>query len=182
VLAAGLALLALSRSVVSYDLEGAKQRMLGNPTAVARVEHAQATLSTEVQGLRELMASLRPRPWTRSGWRWPYATTWAPSPAAALLNVARHAEAGRIWLELEGAGDRVDLEIGDDGVGFEPVTGASLVRQGHFGLVAMQERVEMAGGRFQLDTRPGAGVVLRAEFRVPRRPSRRRPPPRTVHQ
>ena len=85
----------------------------------------------------------------------------------ALLNVARHAEAGRTWLELEGAGDRVDLEIGDDGVGFEPVTGATLVRQGHFGLVAMQERVEMAGGRFQLDTRPGAGVVLRAEFRVP---------------
>jgi signal transduction histidine kinase len=85
----------------------------------------------------------------------------------ALLNVARHAEARRIWLELEGAGDRVDLCIGDDGVGFEPVAGATLVRQGHFGLVAMQERVEMAGGRFQLDTRPGAGVVLRAEFRVP---------------
>jgi len=56
---------------------------------------------------------------------------------------------------------------GDDGVGFEPVAGTTLVRQGHFGLVAMQERVEMAGGHFQLDTRPGAGVVLRAMFRVP---------------
>jgi hypothetical protein len=42
------------------DLERAKQRMLGNPAAVARVEHAQAALSAEVQGLRELMASLRP--------------------------------------------------------------------------------------------------------------------------
>ena len=31
---------------------------------------------------------------------------------------------------------------------------------------AMQERVEMAGGRFQLDTHPGAGVVLRAMFRT----------------
>ena len=70
--------------------------------------------------------------------------------AEALLNVARHAEARRIWLELDGAGDRVDLEIGDDGVGFEPVAGATLVRQGHFGLVAMQERVEMAGGQFQV--------------------------------
>jgi signal transduction histidine kinase len=66
-----------------------------------------------------------------------------------------------------GGDDRVDLEIGDDGVGFEPVAGATLVRQGHFGLVAMQERVEMAGGHFQLDTRPGTGVVLRAMFRVP---------------
>jgi signal transduction histidine kinase len=31
----------------------------------------------------------------------------------------------------------------------------------------MQERVEMAGGSFQVDTRPGAGVTLRAMFRVP---------------
>ena len=183
-------------AVLSYDLERAKQRMLGNPTAVARVEHAQATLSTEVQGLRELMASLRPPTLDEVGLEaalrdhvgaFARRSGMAASVRVdlddrldgeletvvyrvtqeALLNVARHAEAGRIWLELEGAGDRVDLEIGDDGVGFEPVTGATLVRQGHFGLVAMQERVEMAGGRFQLDTRPGAGVVLRAEFRVP---------------
>jgi signal transduction histidine kinase len=78
--------------------------------------------------------------------------------------VARHAEAGRLWLELDGAGDRVDLEIRDDGVGFQPVGSSSLVRDGRFGLLAMQERVEMAGGRFQVDTRPGAGVVLRASF------------------
>jgi signal transduction histidine kinase len=38
-------------AVLSYDLERAKQRMLGNPAAVARVEHAQAALSAEVQGL-----------------------------------------------------------------------------------------------------------------------------------
>ena len=37
-------------AVLSYDLERAKQRMLGNPAAVARVEHAQAALSAEVQG------------------------------------------------------------------------------------------------------------------------------------
>src|SRR5215208_1530023 len=39
-------------AVLSYDLERAKQRMLGNPAAVARVEHAQAALPTEIQGLR----------------------------------------------------------------------------------------------------------------------------------
>jgi signal transduction histidine kinase len=183
-------------AVLSYDLERAKQRMLGNPTAVARVEHAQATLSTEVQGLPELMASLRPPTLDEVGLEaalrdhvgafarrsgvaasvrvdldgrldGELETVVYRVTQEALLNVARHAEAGRIWLALEGAGDRVDLEIGDDGVGFEPVTGATLVRQGHFGLVAMQERVEMAGGRFQLDTRPGAGVVLRARFQVP---------------
>jgi signal transduction histidine kinase len=45
------------------------------------------------------------------------------------------------------------------------VTSSTLVRDGRFGLVAMQERVEMAGGRFQLNTRPGAGVTVRAMFR-----------------
>jgi hypothetical protein len=84
----------------------------------------------------------------------------------ALTNVARHASADRLWLELEGAGDQVDLEIRDDGVGFEPQASSTLVRDGHFGLVAMQERVEMAGGRFQVDSHPGAGAVVRAMFRV----------------
>jgi hypothetical protein len=166
--AVGLALLALSRSVLSYDLERAKQRMLGNPTAVARVEHAQATLSTEVQGLRELMASLRPPTLDEVGLeealRDHVGAFARRSGMAASVRVDLD---DRLDGELETVVYRVDLEIGDDGVGLEPVTGATLVRQGHFGLVAMQERVEMAGGRFQLDTRPGAGVVLRAEFRVP---------------
>jgi signal transduction histidine kinase len=34
------------------------------------------------------------------------------------------------------------------------------------GLVAMRERVGMAGGRFQVNTRPGAGVTVRAMFRL----------------
>jgi signal transduction histidine kinase len=70
-------------------------------------------------------------------------------------------------VELEGDGDRVQLCIRDDGVGFDPAAGAELVRNGHFGLVAMRERVEMAGGRFQLESRPGAGVAVRAMFRMP---------------
>jgi signal transduction histidine kinase len=182
-------------AVLSYDLERAKQRMLGNPAAVARVEHAQASLSTEVQGLRELMASLRPPTLDevgleaalrdhvgafarRSGVACSVRVDLAGRldgeletvvyrvTQEALLNVSRHAGAGRLWIELAGAGDRVDLSIRDDGVGFEPKGTSSLVRDGHFGLVAMQERVEMAGGRFHLDTRPGAGVTVRAQFRV----------------
>jgi signal transduction histidine kinase len=168
-------------AVLSYDLERAKQRMLGNPAAVARVEHAQAALSAEVQGLRELMASLRPPTLDEVGLEaalrdhvGAFARRSGVSCSVkvdldgrldgeletvvyrvtqeALLNVARHAEAGRLWVELEGAGDRVDLSI----------------RDGRFGLVAMRERVEMAGGRFQLDAHPGGGVTVRAMFRVSR--------------
>jgi signal transduction histidine kinase len=182
-------------AVLSYDLERAKQRMLGNPAAVARVEHAQAALSAEVQGLRELMASLRPPTLDEVGLEaalrdhvgafarrsgvdcsvrvrldgrldGELETVVYRVTQEALANVARHAEAGRLWLALDGSDDQVDLEIGDDGVGFEPRSTSTLVHDGHFGLAAIQERVEMAGGRFQLDTHPGAGVVLRARFRV----------------
>ena len=183
-------------AVLSYDLERAKQWMPDNPAAVARVEQAQAALSTEVQGLRELMASLRPPTLDQVGLEaalrdhvgafarrsgvdctvrvdlddrldGELETVVYRVAQEALANVARHAGADRLWLELEGDGDRVDLEIRDDGVGFDPMATSTSVSDGHLGLAAMQERVEMAGGRFQVDTRPGAGVVVRAMFQVP---------------
>jgi signal transduction histidine kinase len=85
----------------------------------------------------------------------------------ALHNVASHAQAGRLWLDLEEAGDQVRLEIRDDGVGFQPVPSSVLVGEGRFGLAGMRERVEMAGGSWQVDARPGAGVTLRASFHAP---------------
>ena len=183
-------------SVLGYDLERARQRVLTNPAAVARLEHAQAELASEVQGLRELMMSLRPPTLDevgleaalrdhvgafarRSGVACSVRVDLAGRldgeletvvyrvTQEALLNVTRHARATRLWLELEGVGDRVQLCIRDDGVGFDPRAGAELVHQGHFGLVAMRERVELAGGRFQLESSPGAGVVVRATFTIP---------------
>jgi signal transduction histidine kinase len=184
-------------AVLSYDLERAKQRVLSaNPAAAAGLEHAQTALSTEIHGLRELMASLRPPALDevgleaalqdhvgafarRSGVDCSVQVSLAGRldpeletiiyrmTQEALLNVARHAHAGRLWLDLDGVGDRVNLCIRDDGVGFDPLTSSTLDQDGRLGLIAMQERVEMAGGRFRLDARPGAGVVLRATFRIP---------------
>jgi signal transduction histidine kinase len=183
-------------AVLTYDLERAKQRMLGaNAPAVARIEHAQAALSTEIQGLRELMASLRPPTLDEVGLEaalrdhvgafarrsgvdcsvrvslddrldGELETVVYRVTQEALLNVARHARAGRLWLALDGAGDRVDLEIRDDGVGFDLASSSPGLGPRH-GLIGMRERVEMAGGRFQVDARPGAGVVVRASFSVP---------------
>jgi signal transduction histidine kinase len=183
-------------AVLSYDLERARQRVLAIPAAVARLEHAQAALASEIQRLRELMTSLRPPTLDEVGLEAALRdqvgafvrhtgvdcsvrvalagrldseleTIVYRVTQEALLNVSRHAKASRLWLELEGVGDRVQLCIRDDGVGFDPRTGAELVRKGHFGLVAMRERVEMAGGRFQLESSPGAGAVVRATFSIP---------------
>ena len=55
--------------------------------------------------------------------------------------------------------------MSDDGVGFSP-DGGELVRQGHFGIAGMRQRVEMVGGTLEIESSPGSGTTVRA--RVPK--------------
>jgi PAS domain S-box-containing protein len=81
----------------------------------------------------------------------------------AVANVLKHAEADHVWLTLQERTGHVLLEIRDDGVGFDPtVVGATL--NGHFGLLGMRERVEMAGGTWDLDSVAGGGTLIRASL------------------
>ena len=86
----------------------------------------------------------------------------------ALANVAKHAQAARVWVWLEAENGLVRLRIRDDGVGFDPATatasGLDLVQRGHFGLAGMRERVEMVGGRLLLDSAPGQGTTIAVEM------------------
>ena len=50
--------------------------------------------------------------------------------------------------------------IEDDGVGFDP----ALVREGALGLVGIRERVSILGGRFELESAPGAGTTIVVEL------------------
>jgi signal transduction histidine kinase len=81
----------------------------------------------------------------------------------ALHNVVRHAQAGHVVVRFwtgDDDGPELVVSIEDDGVGFDPAG----VREGHLGLVTMQERAEVLGGTLQVCSRPGAGttVMLRA--------------------
>ena len=52
----------------------------------------------------------------------------------------------------------VTLRIADDGQGFDP----EAPRPGtHLGLWSMRERVEQLGGRFEIESAPGAGTTAR---------------------
>ena len=77
----------------------------------------------------------------------------------SLTNVARHANATTVDVELRFADDGWVLSIRDDGVGFVVAEGGGL------GLVGMRERVQMLGGRFALTSSPGHGTLI--EVRVP---------------
>src|SRR5690606_18379019 len=76
----------------------------------------------------------------------------------ALTNAAAHSQATQVDVSLE-VGSRVILLIRDDGHGFEPASAAR-----GMGLSGMQERAQALGGHWQLDTAPGAGVTIRADF------------------
>jgi len=75
----------------------------------------------------------------------------------ALLNVARHAGATHLRVQLEATDDLV-LTVHDNGRGFDAqATGAN----GHFGLQGMRERAEMMGGALEVQSAPATGTTVR---------------------
>jgi PAS domain S-box-containing protein len=75
----------------------------------------------------------------------------------ALNNVAKHAMARRAELTVRSSRNAIEIEIKDNGVGFEP----SLVREG-FGLVGMRERAALLGGTLDVRSTRGSGTRVRA--------------------
>jgi signal transduction histidine kinase len=80
----------------------------------------------------------------------------------ALSNVARHARAGHVEVTLTTQDVALEVTVRDDGVGFN----VERLRTG-LGLVGMGERAELAGGRLDIESAPGAGTTLRARFPLP---------------
>jgi PAS domain S-box-containing protein len=80
---------------------------------------------------------------------------------SAVRNVIRHAQAKRLVVRLAIDGSRVQLEVDDDGCGFElPSHWVVLARSGHFGLVGTYERVKALGGEMKIKTAPGKGTSI----------------------
>src|SRR5215207_7071931 len=77
----------------------------------------------------------------------------------ALNNAAKHSMARQIELAVRAARGSIEIEVRDDGVGFEP----NLVQEG-FGLVGMRERAALLGGTLEVESTRGAGTEIRAEI------------------
>jgi signal transduction histidine kinase len=74
----------------------------------------------------------------------------------AVENAARHAAAGDIQLSFRVSGTDLELQVVDDGVGFDPAR----VAPAGMGLRMMRFRAELARGSLQIDSRPGQGSRL----------------------
>lgn len=75
-----------------------------------------------------------------------------------LTNVCRHARASRVDVILDFQPEQVSLEVKDNGIG------SAQVKEG-FGLLGIRERMQLLGGRMEIDTATGEGFQLRV--RVP---------------
>ena len=80
----------------------------------------------------------------------------------ALHNVAKHAQARNVIVQMAREGDRVRLLVEDDGVGMERRSGS---RGKSFGLAGIKERVGMLGGEVRIQSSRGKGT--RMEVTVP---------------
>ncbi len=78
----------------------------------------------------------------------------------ALTNVANHAHAAHVAVELTVTADLVSLAIADDGVGFDVERFRRTPALGGVGLLGMRERVAHFNGRIEIRSRPREGVRI----------------------
>lgn len=85
----------------------------------------------------------------------------------SLHNVAKHAQAQNVDIQMERVGETLKLVIEDDGVGIRAVTNPL---RPSFGLAGMQERVSTLGGQMKVTSRKGEGTKISVTVPLPMRP------------
>jgi len=79
----------------------------------------------------------------------------------ALTNVARHANARHVGVRLRVDSERAELEVHDDGCGFDAKTFLQSPTPDYsMGVIGMRERVATYGGRFEIESQPGNGTRI----------------------
>jgi len=87
----------------------------------------------------------------------------------AVTNVAKHAGATEVWIDLRYETDALHLTIRDQGVGFNVRTNPQQVAQdAGVGLRGMMERMQLIGGRLDIRSTPGRGTEIHAWATLPR--------------
>ncbi len=86
---------------------------------------------------------------------------------AALVNVAEHARASHVSLTFREMPKEVSMVIKDNGTSFDVARALDSRRNKRLGLIGMRERVEMVGGLFNVESRPGSGTIISATLPLP---------------
>lgn len=85
-----------------------------------------------------------------------------------LFNVVKHAGSKRCKLAMHRAGnDEVQVSVCDEGKGFDPKDEGEIDKGDGFGLFSIRERLELIGGRMEIESVPGEGSCVRLFAPVP---------------
>ena len=85
----------------------------------------------------------------------------------AVRNIVRHAKAVRVRINIAFTAKDINVEIVDDGVGFDTSTLSRRIGENHIGVLTMQEHAEMLHGRLIIDSALGKGTKVKAIIPVP---------------
>jgi two-component sensor histidine kinase/uncharacterized protein YhfF len=179
---------------LGYWLQLAERKVAEDPAEAAELlSQAREQAADPARDLRELTRGLHPSGLSEQGLRGALASLAANAPlpveigelptrrlpepvevtayflaAEALSNAVKHAEASRLDVAITDDGERVVVEVADDGRGGASADVGS-------GLQGLAERIETLGGTLEIDSPAGAGTTLRATiplvaWRTPREP------------
>jgi signal transduction histidine kinase len=163
---------------------------VGEPPAAARIEEIEADAAAALEELRVLAHGIYPTVLVERGVPEALRAFAADAPLPvdvtdhwigrcspaieaalyfcaleAIQNAAKHAGPARITVDLDRDGDRVDLSVADDGVGFQAERDSDGI-----GLVTMRDRIGAVGGELEVVSEPGSGVTVHVT--IPHAPGR----------
>ena len=151
------ALNATIRDIRNFILDLRPHRFQGNLEQglgrLVREFQANTMVAVSLSAPKEALASL-PAPVARSL----FLTT-----QEALANIARHAQAEQVLINIEAQGNNVILRVSDDGRGFDMALNSYSV--GH-GLSNMRARAEDLSGSFEISSLPGKGTTVKLVFPI----------------
>ena len=78
-----------------------------------------------------------------------------------IANILRHSQATQAVIAFHLDEKEMSLDIWDNGKGFDvPTRWMDLMREGHYGLAGIAERVQALRGTLKVESRPGAGTLI----------------------
>lgn len=86
-------------------------------------------------------------------------------------NIRRHARAEMVLVQIAFEDGVLAIDVEDDGVGFDPA--GVTPSPGHprgLGLLGLKERIELVGGRIQIESAPGRGTLVAIRVPIPETP------------
>jgi signal transduction histidine kinase len=82
----------------------------------------------------------------------------------SLKNIEMHSRAKKASVDVVSGGGQIRIEVSDDGIGFDQSRMNRVV--GRSGLASIKDRVVLAGGTMQIDSKPNGGTSVMAELQT----------------